>query len=128
MARVFDVVEYPNEMRDEIVRRFPESGPGDFRIGSQVIVREAQMAVFFRDGNALDVFGPGRHTITTMNIPLIVNFLGKIFNERTPFPAEVYFRLHARVRGPQMGHSPADHRAQPGHGPGRGAAAGLRHL
>jgi len=78
-------------MRDEIVRRFPESGPGDFRIGSQVIVREAQMAVFFRDGNALDVFGPGRHTITTMNIPLIVNFLGKIFNERTPFPAEVYF-------------------------------------
>ncbi|MFO7624493.1 MAG: SPFH domain-containing protein [Anaerolineales bacterium] len=91
MARVFDVVEYPNEMRDEIVRRFPESGPGDFRIGSQVIVREAQMAVFFRDGNALDVFGPGRHTITTMNIPLIVNFLGKIFNERTPFPAEVYF-------------------------------------
>jgi excisionase family DNA binding protein len=91
MARVFDVVEYPNEMRDEIVRRFPESGPGDYRIGSQVIVREAQMAVFFRDGNALDVFGPGRHTITTMNIPLMVNFLGKIFNERTPFPAEVYF-------------------------------------
>jgi excisionase family DNA binding protein len=91
MARVFDVVEYPNEMRDEIVRRFPESGPGDFRIGSQVIVREAQMAVFFRDGNALDVFGPGRHTITTLNIPLMVNFLGRIFNERTPFPAEVYF-------------------------------------
>jgi excisionase family DNA binding protein len=91
MARVFDVVEYPNEMRDEIVHRFPESGPGDFRIGSQVIVRESQMAVFFRDGNALDVFGPGRHTITTMNIPLLVNFLGKIFNERTPFPAEVYF-------------------------------------
>ena len=91
MARVFDVVEYPNEMRDEIVRRFPESGPGDFRVGSQVIVRESQMAVFFRDGNALDVFGPGRHTISTMNIPLLVNFLGKIFNERTPFPAEVYF-------------------------------------
>jgi excisionase family DNA binding protein len=91
MARVFDVVEFPNEMRDEIVRRFPESGPGDFRVGSQVIVREAQMAVFFRDGNALDVFGPGRHTITTMNIPLLVNFLGKIFNDRTPFPAEVYF-------------------------------------
>jgi excisionase family DNA binding protein len=92
MARVFDVIEYPNEMRDEIVRRFPESGPGNFRVGSQVIVREAQMAVFFRDGNALDTFGPGRHTIVTYNIPLVVEAIGKaLFNERTPFPAEVYF-------------------------------------
>ena len=91
MARIFDVIEYPNEMRDEIVHRFPETGPGDFRIGSQVIVREAQTAVFFRDGNSLDVFGAGRHTITTANIPLLINFLGKIFNEKTPFPAEVYF-------------------------------------
>jgi len=91
MARVFDIVEYPNEMRDEIVHRFPESGAGDFRIGSQVIVRESQTAVFFRDGNALDVFGPGRHTITTANIPLLINFVGRLFNDRTPFPAEVYF-------------------------------------
>jgi len=92
MARVFDVIEYPNEMRDEIVRRFPETGPGNFRVGSQVIVREAQMAVFFRDGNSLDVFGPGRHTIVTYNIPLVVDAIGKaLFNEKTPFPAEVYF-------------------------------------
>ncbi|PWH16052.1 MAG: hypothetical protein DDG59_10375 [Anaerolineae bacterium] len=92
MARVFDVIEYPNEMKDELVHRFPESGPGDFRIGSQVIVRETQVAVFFRDGNALDVFGPGRHTITTLNIPLLIERIGKtFFNERTPFPAEVYF-------------------------------------
>ncbi len=91
MARVFDVIEYPDEMRDELVHRFPEQGPGNFRIGSQVIVRESQTAVFFRDGNALDVFGPGRHTIVTANIPLLINFIGKLFNERTPFPAEVYF-------------------------------------
>jgi len=91
MARIFDVVEYPDEMRDEIVHRFPESGPGNFRIGSQVIVRESQAAVFFRDGNALDVFGPGRHTIVTYNVPLLINYLGKLFNEKTPFPAEVYF-------------------------------------
>ena len=48
MARVFDVVEYPNEMKDEIVHRIPEQGAGDFRIGSQVIVRESQSAVFYR--------------------------------------------------------------------------------
>ncbi len=91
MARIFDVIEYPDEMRDEIVHRFPEEGFGTFRIGSQVIVRESQSAVFFRDGNALDVFGPGRHTIATANIPYLIDLIGRAFNERTPFPAEVYF-------------------------------------
>ncbi len=92
MAKIFDVVDYPNEMRDEIVHRFPEEGPGNFRIGTQVIVRESQTAVFFRDGNALDVFGPGRHTIVTYNIPLLVDAIGRtLFNEKTPFPAEVYY-------------------------------------
>jgi excisionase family DNA binding protein len=91
MARIFDVVEYPNEMQDEIVHRFPESGPADLRIGSQVIVRESQRVVFFRDGNALDVFGPGRHTIITANIPKVIDFIGKAFNDRTPFTAEVYY-------------------------------------
>ena len=90
--RIFDIIEYPNEMRNELVHRFPESGPGDFRIGSQVIVRESQLAVFFRDGAALDTFGPGRHTITTLNIPFLIDKIGKLlFNEKTPFPAEVYF-------------------------------------
>jgi excisionase family DNA binding protein len=92
MARVFDVIEYPIEMRDEIVHRFPEEGSGNFRIGSQLIVRESQTAVFFRDGTALDVFGPGRHTIVTYNVPLLIDKIGKaLFNDRNPFPAEVYF-------------------------------------
>jgi excisionase family DNA binding protein len=91
MARIFDVIEYPNEMADEIVHRFPETGIGDFRIGSQLIVRESQSAVFFRDGNALDVFKAGRHTLTTANVPLLIDWIGKAFNDRTPFPAEVYF-------------------------------------
>jgi excisionase family DNA binding protein len=91
MARIFDVIEYPSEMQNEIVHRFPEQGIGDYRIGSQVIVRESQAAVFFRDGNALDVFRAGRHTIATANIPLLINLIGKAFNDRTPFPAEVYF-------------------------------------
>lgn len=91
MARIFDVVEYPSEMMDELVHRFPETGPADLRIGSQVIVRESQRVVFFRDGQALDVLGPGRHTITTANIPVLIDFIGKAFNDRTPFTAEVYF-------------------------------------
>ncbi|MGV8027147.1 MAG: SPFH domain-containing protein [Anaerolineaceae bacterium] len=91
MARIFDVVEYPSEMKDEIVHRFPEQGIADLRIGSQVIVRESQEVVFFRDGKALDVLGPGRHTITTANVPLLIDFIGKAFNNRTPFTAEVYY-------------------------------------
>ncbi|MBC7249184.1 MAG: SPFH domain-containing protein [Anaerolineae bacterium] len=91
MARVFDLIEVPDQGPNEMVRRVPESGSGDFRIGSQVIVRESQMAVFFRDGKALDVFGPGRHTITTANVPLLVDLVGKAFGNKTPFKAEVYF-------------------------------------
>ncbi|MGI6251336.1 MAG: SPFH domain-containing protein [Anaerolineaceae bacterium] len=91
MARIFDVVEYPSEMVDELVHRFPETGVADLRLGSQVIVRESQAAVFFRDGKALDVLGPGRHTITTANVPILTGLLGKLFGDRTPFTAEIYF-------------------------------------
>ena len=91
MARIFDVIEYRSEMQDEIVHRFPEQGIGDYRIGSQLIVRDSQAAVFFRDGVALDVFRAGRHTITTANIPLLINLIGRAFNDRTPFTAEVFF-------------------------------------
>jgi excisionase family DNA binding protein len=91
MARIFDIIEAPDQGLNQMVYRVPSSGSGDFRIGSQVIVRENQTAVFYRDGKALDVFGPGRHTITTANIPLLVNLLGLAFRGNTPFKAEVYF-------------------------------------
>jgi len=91
MARVFDIIEFVDETGSEMVHRIPERGSGDFRIGSQLIVRESQAAVFFRDGQALDTFGPGRHTITTANIPLLANVIGKAFSGETPFKAEVYF-------------------------------------
>lgn len=91
MARIFDIVEYVDEGRQEIVHRIPERGSGDFRIGSQLIVRDGQAAIFYRDGKALDTFGAGRHTLTTANIPLVTNLIGKAFSGRTPFKAEVYF-------------------------------------
>ena len=91
MARIFDVIEYPSEMPDEIVHHFPETGVADIRWGSQLIVRESQNALFMRDGKALDVFGPGRHTLSTANLPLLTNLLGKAFNNRTPFTAEVFY-------------------------------------
>ncbi len=91
MPRVFDVIEAPDMGSTDMMSRVPETGSGDFRIGSQLIVRESQSAVFYRDGKALDNFGPGRHTISTANIPLLTGLLGALFSGRTPFTAEVYF-------------------------------------
>ncbi len=91
MPRIIDVVEFLDNTGNEIVHREPPDGPGDFRLGSQVIVRESQRAVFFRDGKSLDVFGPGRHTITTANIPLLASIIGLATSGKSPFPAEVIF-------------------------------------
>ena len=92
MARIIDVIEAHDQGPADMVVRIPQSGSGDFQIGSQVIVRESQTAVFFRDGKALDSFGAGRHTITTANIPLITNLLERIFSSgKNIFTAEVYF-------------------------------------
>ena len=91
MPRIIDVVEFSDESGREMVHRIPEQGSGDFRIGSQVIVREQQAAVFFRDGKAMDVFGAGRHTITTANIPILSGLIGLATSGKTPFTAEVYY-------------------------------------
>jgi membrane protease subunit (stomatin/prohibitin family) len=69
----------------------PETGSGEFRLGSQLVVRENQTAVFVRDGKALDEFGPGRHTLSTNNIPLLGGLIGAPFGGKSPFTAEVFF-------------------------------------
>ncbi len=91
MARIFDVIEYLDQTGNVMVHRIPEYGSGDFRLGSQLRVRESQEAVFFRDGQALDTFGPGRHTIGTMNIPILTKLISLPFGGETPFKAEVYY-------------------------------------
>ena len=91
MARIIDVIEWPDQGPNDIVQRVPEAGAGDIRLGAQVIVRGAQVAVFYRDGKALDTFKEGRHTLNTANLPLLSSLIGLATNNRTPFPAEVYF-------------------------------------
>jgi len=91
MARIIDVIEAPDQQRNEMVVRVPEVGAGDFRLGSAIIVRESQAAVFYRDGKALDVFGPGRHQITTANLPLLSTLLRLATGGSDLFTAEVYF-------------------------------------
>lgn len=99
--RILDLVKHPNVGREELAWREPQGGSGDFRLGSQVVVQENQSAVFVRGGEALDALGPGTHTITTANIPLLVDLIGKAFNNQSPFTAEVYFINTADF--PQLG-------------------------
>jgi membrane protease subunit (stomatin/prohibitin family) len=88
---LLDLIEFMDPTGRQIVHRVPEGGSGEFRLGSQLVVRESQAAVFFRDGKALDVFGPGRHTLSTANIPLLANLISIPFGGKSPFRAEVYF-------------------------------------
>lgn len=63
----------------------------DFNTGTQLIVHESQEAVFFMNGQALDLFGPGRHMLTTQNLPLVGKLFNRATDDQTPFHCEVYF-------------------------------------
>ena len=63
----------------------------DFNTTSQLIVHESQEAIFFMNGQALDLFGPGRYTLETQNIPLLKKFTNIPTDGKTPFHCEVYF-------------------------------------
>ena len=75
MALIASVIKYEGDNSTFIWKHPCE----DFNTTTQLIVHESQEAIFFMNGQALDLFGPGRHTLETQNIPL----LGKIFNKIT---------------------------------------------
>jgi membrane protease subunit (stomatin/prohibitin family) len=86
-----DMIELTREMRDRIVQRVPENGEGRFKMGAHLIVHQGQNAVFYRDGKSLDTFGPGRHTLTTANVPLLTNLISGALFGGNIFSAVVYY-------------------------------------
>lgn len=91
MSQFLEVIEWLDETGRKIVHRFPDEGSGEIKFGAQLIVRPHQAAVFFRDGKGLDVFGPGRHTLTTYNLPILTRLLALPWGFTSPFRAEVCF-------------------------------------
>lgn len=91
MSQFIEVIECLDRAPETIVSRYPAQGSAEIKLGAQLVVRESQAAVFFRDGRALDTFGPGRHTLTTLNIPLLTKALALPMGGKSPFRAEVYF-------------------------------------
>ncbi|MBU0507605.1 SPFH domain-containing protein [bacterium] len=92
MPRLMEVLEFLDDSGKTMVKRVPDDGPCEVKWGAQLTVRESQSAVFFRDGRALEVFGPGRHVLRTPNLPVVTKWVTSFgYGPDSPFRAEVYF-------------------------------------
>jgi membrane protease subunit (stomatin/prohibitin family) len=90
MGLRLEVIDFFDQSGRTLVQRVPAEGSAEIKYGAQLIVQESQEAIFFRDGKALDAFGPGRHTLTTANLPIVSKAYSIVF-EKSPFQAQVYF-------------------------------------
>lgn len=85
--KIADVIKYEGDNTTFIWKHPVE----DFNSLTQLIVHESQEAIFFMNGQALDMLGPGRYTLETGNIPKIGRFLNRQVGDESPFHCEVYF-------------------------------------
>ena len=94
MSVFLEVIEWMNPKENEMIHRIPQQGSAEIKLGAQCIVRDSQSAVFFRNGKACDVLGTGRHTLTTLNLPVLTKILSLPWGFKSPFRVEVYFVNH----------------------------------
>ncbi len=85
--RIIDVVKYEGD-NSTFIWKHPSE---DFNMFSQLIVHESQEAFFFKDGQILDAFGPGRYTLESQNIPILSSLIKLGTGGESPFHCEVYF-------------------------------------
>jgi len=90
-ALFLENLEWFDESGQELVHRLPEEGSGEIKYGAQLTLRESQAGVFYYKGKAVGVFGPGRHTLKTANIPLLTKIASLPWGMKSPLRAEIYF-------------------------------------
>lgn len=87
MSQIAEIIKYEGDNSTFIWKHPCE----DFNSLTQLVVHENQEAIFFMNGQALDLFGAGRYTLETQNIPKIGKLLNRTTGDQTPFHCEVYF-------------------------------------
>ena len=89
-GQFIEIIEWTDDSRDTLSYRWPDNDK-EIKNGAQLIVRESQTAQFIYVGEFGDTFGPGKHTLTTENIPILSTLKGWKYGLHSPFKADVYF-------------------------------------
>jgi excisionase family DNA binding protein len=94
-GELIEIVEWTDDSRDTLTHRFPDHDKA-IKNAAQLIVRESQRAQFVYMGEFGDTFGPGRHSLTTHNIPVLTRLRSWKYGLQSPFKADIYF-LNTRL-------------------------------
>ncbi|MEO8751426.1 MAG: SPFH and helix-turn-helix domain-containing protein [Casimicrobiaceae bacterium] len=97
-----DIIEWTDDSRDTLSFRFPDEDK-EIKNAAQLIVRESQVAQFVYLGQFGDTFGPGKHTLTTDNIPILSDLKGWKYGLESPFKADVYYVVTRLFTGNKWG-------------------------
>jgi len=97
-----DIIEWTDDSRDTLSYRFPDEDK-EIKNGAQLIVRESQVAQFIYLGQFGDSFGPGKHSLTTDNIPILTDLKGWKYGVESPFKADVYYVVTRLFTGNKWG-------------------------
>src|SRR3954464_8841393 len=103
-GELIEIIEWTDDSRDTLSYRFPDQDK-EIKRGAQLIVRESQVAQFVYLGQFGDRFAPGKHTLTTDNIPVLTRLQGWKYGFESPFKADVYFVTTRLFTGNKWGTS-----------------------
>src|SRR5262245_24064846 len=103
-SQFIEIIEWTDDSRDTLSFRFPDQDK-EIKRGAQLIVRESQMAQFVYLGQYGDLYGPGKHTLTTDNIPVLSRLKGWKYGFESPFKADVYYVVTRLFTGNKWGTS-----------------------
>jgi len=103
-GELLEIIEWTDDSRDTLSYRFPDDDKA-IKNGAQLIVRESQVAQFVYLGEFGDTFGPGKHRLTTDNIPILTRLKSWPYGFESPFKADVYFVVTRLFTGNKWGTS-----------------------